>query len=283
MAPPAPRSWLHPPTLYGVAPLGVALVGLLDYLTGSEISISIFYLAPIGLVAYRGRRSAGILLSAMSAVVWSALDLSSRSYSHWTIGCWNALVRLAFFLIVTLILARLREHSDHERLLATTDALTGVANGRAFYALLEMETRRLKRSGKPLTLAYLDVDGFKAVNDQRGHMAGDDLLRLCAATIARNVRAVDVVARLGGDEFAILFPEAGAAAAARMLERVRGALADEVAASPADWPVTFSIGAIVAASAPGEIRDLVRTADDLMYRVKRSGKNAVLIEEMGRD
>jgi diguanylate cyclase (GGDEF)-like protein len=274
----SPSSWLRPPTLYLLALLGVGLVGTLDYASGSEISFSIFYLAPVALVAYRGKTSVAVLLSVMSAVVWAFLDIPAHSYSHWSIGYWNAVVRLAFFLIVTFTLSRLREQNEREKVLATTDSLTGVANGRAFYSILEMETKRLRRSGKPLTVAYLDVDGFKRVNDQKGHLAGDELLRLCADTMVGNVRGVDVVARLGGDEFVILFPETGGEDSDRLLRRVRDALAHEVAASGAP-PITFSIGAIVTAAAPDDSEDLVRAADALMYRVKRGGKDGLLVEE----
>jgi diguanylate cyclase (GGDEF)-like protein len=251
----------------------MGLVGALDHLSGSELSFSIFYLFPVGLVALYGALEASVLFSVASALVWALLDDPLAPYSHWAIGYWNAFVRFGFFVIVALTLHRLRA-------LAATDPLTGVANSRSFYAALEREVARMARTGKPLVVAYLDVDDFKRVNDGAGHLAGDELLRSLSTALTRNLRAVDFVARLGGDEFAVLFPETDGEAARSLLERVRAALGDAVRAFPRVSTVTCSAGAVVVTSPPRDVEELVHAADSLMYRVKRSGKNALLVETL---
>lgn len=273
------RSLEKPAFLYVVAAIGIALVGLFDAWCGSEISISIFYLAPVGLVAAKGKRSAAIIVSFVAAAVWAVLDFRDHAYTHWAIGYWNALVRLGFFIIVAAAVSRLREQADRERRHALTDALTGLANSRAYYAVLERELERARRSARPLTVAYLDIDNFKSINDEGGHLEGDQLLRTCAATLASNLRAVDTAARLGGDEFALVLPETGAEGAALLLERVRLALLRDLQAHERPWPVTVtvSIGAVTVLGNPPSAEDVVRAADEAMYRVKRSGKNGLFV------
>jgi diguanylate cyclase (GGDEF)-like protein len=103
----------------------------------------------------------------------------------------------------------LRSAMEREKEAARTDSLTGAMNSRAFGELATAELHRARRYERPFTIAYVDIDDFKAVNDRFGHSSGDTLLRLVAETMKHNSRAVDVIARVGGDEFVILFPETG--------------------------------------------------------------------------
>jgi diguanylate cyclase (GGDEF)-like protein len=160
-----------------------------------------------------------------------------------------------------------------ERELARTDYLTGAVNGRSFAELAEAEINRARRNEHPFSVAFMDVDDFKLVNDREGHSAGDRLLQLVSDTIRHNVRNVDTVARLGGDEFAVLMPETGDDAAQVVIRRVRRELLDVV--KRRGWPVTFSVGVVTWDIPPTSVDDVLRAADDLMYTAKRLGKNTV--------
>ena len=251
--------------------LGLAAI---DVATGEEFSFSIFYLSSVGLAAWLTTRPIAYGIAVLSAATWLISDhLAGATYSHSSIPFWNASVRLGFFIIVGELLLSVRLHLRNEQILARTDPLTGVANPRAFLEGLDMELYRARRYKQSLSLAYIDLDNFKTVNDQLGHSAGDELLRFIAQHIVRNVRASDVVGRLGGDEFAILLPETGSAGAKAAAEKVRRHLNNAMADSPT--MVTLSVGAVTFESPPASADDAVNVADRLMYEVKGGGKNDV--------
>ncbi|HTK94687.1 MAG TPA: diguanylate cyclase [Terriglobales bacterium] len=164
---------------------------------------------------------------------------------------------------------------------ATTDALTHLANRRACCATGETELRRARRYQRPLALAYLDLDNFKAVNDSLGHEVGDAVLVTVAALIKGNVRTSDLVARLGGDEFAVLLPETDAAGAQVVLGKVRTALREtftkisgRLAPNFATRPVGCSIGVAALTEEHRNFDDLLRAADHQMYQSKREARAA---------
>jgi diguanylate cyclase (GGDEF)-like protein len=188
-------------------------------------------------------------------------------------------VQGASFAIVGLLVAGLRRGLAREQALSRQDPLSGLSNGRAFFEegarLLEL----CRRSARPITLAYLDLDNFKQVNDDRGHAAGDDMLRAFADQIRTSVRASDIPARLGGDEFALLLPELGAEEAQLALSRLHAAL--QQCLSTVHPGVSVSIGAATFLVIPDDLEAMVRSADALMYAAKRSGKNQLRLEVVG--
>jgi diguanylate cyclase (GGDEF)-like protein len=189
------------------------------------------------------------------------------------LSTWNASIRLAFFLIVTLLLVRSHALFMRERALSRVAYLSGAYNVRAFHEIAEAECLRATRYPQPLTLAYIDLDGFKNVNDQLGHGVGDRVLRVVAQTLRAGVRRPDTVARLGGDEFALLLPQTDVVGAQTFLPRLREDLLAAMRRN--SWRVTFSIGALTCPTAPASLGDVVSEADELMYDVKRAGKNAI--------
>ncbi len=252
----------------------IAGVGILDFLTGYELAFSLFYLLPISLVAWHTSRLWGILASIVSACVWLSADVAAgSSYSHPLIYAWNALTRLGFFVVTVFLLSGLRRSLERERELAQTDYLTGAINSRFFYGLVQMEIDRLKRYQHPFTLAYIDVDNFKMVNDRFGHSVGDQVLRAVVSSTRNHLRKTDVVARLGGDEFALLLPETNQESARVTLAKIQGHLLEDMRKS--NWPTTVSVGVVTCNAAPHTPDELVRMADQLMYAVKHSGKNAI--------
>ena len=252
----------------------VLLLGVVSLLSGPDLSLDIFYVAPIFLAARFAGRRAGYLACAASALTWLAVAFAtSEHYAHPAIPFWNVAARLGFVLILTAIISAFKTSHEHERELARTDYLTGAFNGRAFGEMASAEIERARRHAHPFTVAFMDVDDFKQVNDRFGHSAGDLLLRKMAETIRQNLRAVDVVARLGGDEFALLMPETDGAAARLAVRRLRQRLLE--AARAGGWPVTFSVGVVTWEAPPANVDEMLRAADALMYSAKRGGKGAV--------
>ena len=239
-----PAAWLAT-----LATAGVGAVGLLDYFTGYEIALSILYLGPIGLAAWYGGRRTWIWIALLSCIVWFLADVGlGHAYSNAAIPVWNAFVRLGFFLIVAMLLEALRARLSGAQWLATNDPLTGLLNSRGFAERLEYTLALARRNRAALTVAYVDLDDFKRINDLHGHDAGDRLLRVVATTLKSSVRHSDAVARLGGDEFALLLPETDQDGAQLLLSKLREGL-DEASAS-AGSPVCCSVGAVTFAQAP---------------------------------
>lgn len=260
----------------------VVALGVLDQLTGFQVSFALLYLLPVSIAAWSGGRGVGLTVSVACAVAWHLSNqLAGETFGDWLIHLWNGATRLAIFCLVTLLLVRLRELLEQERSRSRTDFITGAHNTRAFYDLVASEILRAERRERPFTVAYLDLDNFKAVNDRFGHRAGDDALRAVVRATQSTIRRVDVVARLGGDEFGILFPETDAASARDIIPRLRDALLQEM--SEHGWSVTFSIGAVTCMSPPSSVDELIRTADALMFRAKQGGKDAVVYATHVRD
>lgn len=170
---------------------------------------------------------------------------------------------------------------DNLRLLdlATTDPLTRLPRRQVFEERLRQELDRSSRTGRPLAVALADVDDFKRLNDTHGHLAGDRALQTVAAALAGGCRSTDLVARFGGEEFVLLFPETGLHGAAALAEKLRaGVAAREIEGLGGETlSVTVSVG-LAAVEVPGgriEPADLLRAADEALYRAKAGGKDRV--------
>lgn len=265
-------------TLCGL--LLLVLIGVGDAVTISEVAFSIFYLLPVLLISWTGSRRQGSMFAVMAAVVWLAADLKFGQHHRYIFTpFWNMSVRLSFFLIVSILLSELKSSLHREREVSRTDFLTGVANSRHFFEMLNYEIMRSQRHQYPFTVVYLDLDNFKAVNDQYGHSVGDELLRKVGSTLRHGVRGEDIVARMGGDEFAMLLIQADFNTAAGILERLHKQLLQGM--QERDWPVTFSIGASTFAAPPLSVNQAIQLSDKLMYQVKTTGKNNLKHEVIG--
>ncbi len=250
----------------------ISLLGVIDYKAGIEFRFAFFYLIPVTLVAWFTGMKPGVAASTLSILSWLTANLLlGNGFSNLKVGFGNTATILGFYLVVSLLASKLSEALRRERGLARSDYLTGALNARAFYEIAQMEIDRARRYKHPFTIAYFDVDNFKAVNDQAGHHAGDDLLRIIVKTIKESIRATDRVARLGGDEFAVLFPESRSESIDRTINRIQEKLL--AVASGGLAPVTFSIGALTCLSSPPTVNEIMKIVDRLMYSVKSEGKN----------
>lgn len=163
------------------------------------------------------------------------------------------------------------------RVESTQDELTGLANRRLFQSRLQLELERVSRFAQPLSVIMIDIDHFKRLNDTCGHAVGDDALKSVARVIQRSVRRIDTVARFGGEEFVVVLPNATVLQAARVAEKIRGAVAESVVPGAAHQPegcVTVSVG--VAQLSRGLTPEaLLQRSDEAMYKAKQSGRNRV--------
>jgi diguanylate cyclase (GGDEF)-like protein len=220
-------------------------------------------------------------------LVFSVAVAAQDIYSEWRVRAWiigtlTAVLDASLIALAVMFARQLRRRGAVEaelRVQADTDALTSLANRRAFETRADHEWARARRSGLPLSLALLDVDRFKLYNDRYGHLAGDDALAAVAHALgAHTRRASDCAARYGGEEFVLLLPETGEAPALVLVEKVRAAI-EALALPHADSPngvLTVSVGvACTTQSAFADWRALTDAAHAALYTAKRSGRNRV--------
>ena len=136
-----------------------------------------------------------------------------------------------------------------------------------------MEIERSLRYAHPFTIAYIDIDDFKSINDRLGHAAGDQALCRMVERVAGRLRKTDLVARLGGDEFAILLPETDQAAAQAILANIHSEIMAGFQAG--GWDATISIGVLTCQTPPPSADEVIARVDEVMYSVKHAGKNAI--------
>src|SRR3954464_638058 len=259
-------SWPQP-TLVLVGTVSFIALTLIRFFTPPGLYFAVLYLIPISFFTWFIGLRSGIATACCSVVALLSFDLLHGIRAH---PYWDTAMNLGMFIFMVFILAEVRALYERERNLSRTDVLTGLLNRRAFVEMLERERERHARFPRPITLAYLDVDNFKRVNDTHGHAAGDELLITAAEAMEETVRSVDSVGRLGGDEFALLMPETDAAAAKLAIEKVQRRLRDAVQCR--EWPATFSIGVVTFDAVPGSAEEMLTAADSVMYSVKQSGK-----------
>lgn len=256
--------------------LFATLIAIPDELSHHEVSWSLFYLAPISIATWYTGRRRGFCLALYCSIVSLLPDIVSTSFdhAHQIAVIWNALTHVVSYLFVVILLDLICQHVTLTQTQANTDILTGILNRRAFTEVLQHAVLMSRREGKPLTLAYVDVDNFKLVNDKFGHGEGDQVLQLIARSLVEFIRETDVVGRIGGDEFAIILPNTPAAEAETMLLRLHESA--QTALQLRCPQAGLSIGAVSFIIPADNVVSVLATADSVMYEVKLQGKGRVV-------
>ena len=262
--------------VWRVSVLMVLLLTGLIAIFGNIVFFVPFYAIPITLASWYGSRKTGILLTLFSALTLTmAKIIAVQSSMSVPLYLFNSLSFLLAYLGLAFIVTNFRDIHRIEVNAADTDDLTGISNSRSFYVELANELIRSHRYGHVFSLAYLDIDDFKHVNDSQGHLEGDRLLIEVAKCLKISLRKTDTAARLGGDEFACLFPETNQAKANIAFNNVSEMLRKRM--KEHGWDVTFSAGLVTFETIPDDVKEALSAADELMYSVKNGEKNNIAL------
>ena len=262
-----------PPKTAGRVAFGlVAAVGMAEALSGFETSLLALYAVPIALAAWAATPRTAYVLAAAAVTLPTPFSAFAGEPIGWVV-IWSVSSNFVLLGIIVMLMAALKHRLSDEEAFAATDMLTGLLNRGSFIVRLDTELARAARYGRAFTLAYLDLDNFKAVNDLEGHDAGGELLRRVADALRSSTRQTDILGRLGGDEFAAVLPEITGGATGSVLDNLRKQLTRAMAEG--GWPVTFSIGAVTFEAPVDTSREALQVADVAMYTVKRAGKDGI--------
>ena len=261
------------PSLLGLSVLLYLIVEVVTYAVQVDLSLSFFHLLPVMIAAWYVGREASVFISIICCLTWLYVDIATKDYDPSFLPFWNFGIRLSLFVFIGYLISAQRRAYKRESQLARIDGLTGICNRRAFEEILQLEIARSRRYQTSFTLAYLDIDNFKAVNDSLGHGEGDRLLQAVAKQLVVVLRASDVVGRLGGDEFALLLPHTSHIEAHAAIIRGHVHLSRVIAGT---WPVGFSIGVVTFREVPNSVSEVISKADKAMYKTKKGEKNRVV-------
>jgi diguanylate cyclase (GGDEF)-like protein len=263
------------PAVLVLAFTALAIVVAADYLTSYELSLSAFYVLVILAVSWfcgvwwGGLFAFLAMFSEIQIGLLTGNPFSDEAYFYISIGN-----RLFSYLLIAYLVATVRTLYERAQSAARVDYVTGVANSTGFYEKVAVEMARHRRSHAPFSVAYMNCDYFKIINDGLGHREGDRVLLTVGQTLTSSLRETDIVARLGGDEFALVFPQTGEAEVLPVIKKLCGHL--DRAMAEHDWPITFSVGVGIFPSVPDNVDRVVSFCDRLMQRVKALGKNKIL-------
>lgn len=243
-------------------------------LFGHIVEIEPLFILPVIIASWYGSSRSGVFLGILITVLLVAerhflfgVEVNSELLFYYVVPY------VFSYSFVSIVITNFRDVHRVESDAADKDYLTGLLNLRGFYIELASELVRSNRYRHTFSLAYIDLDEFKYVNDNFGHNVGDRLLVVVSQCLSSNLRAVDRAARVGGDEFVCLLPETKSADAKQALSNVINALRKQMEIN--NWPVTFSIGLVTFEEVPDNVKEVVKVADELMYSVKNNDKNDI--------
>lgn len=223
-----------------------------------------------------------VLLLNISTQVRAANSLTRESILVGGIACATLLV--FFYWLLGIVGKHLEQDQQLLRELASHDGLTGLYNHRMYYVRLDEEFIRRHRFGTPISVLLLDIDHFKQVNDQYGHLAGDTVLKTLSELVMHSCRAMDIACRYGGEEITVILPETDADGALEIAERLRKTVEAqhfELGGSK-NIHITVSVGVATSSESLSSSKELTDSADCALYRAKEQGRNRVECTEMPR-
>jgi diguanylate cyclase (GGDEF)-like protein len=244
-----------------------------DIATAADIRLHILYVFPLAAIALHADGPASVVCGLCTAVVLQAVTFVHDGSAPVPLAT-DMTVATSAALLVVFLARKTRSNYFLAVSEARTDGLTNVANRRALEEAIADEAARCERYGGSFCLALLDVDGFKSLNDVRGHATGDAALRALADVLRARVRRTDLVGRLGGDEFVVLMRGTSEDEAHAACELLRDAVQQRMTA--VGLPLTVSIGCNASIAAPVTVDDVLRRADALLYAAKHQGRNRVV-------
>lgn len=261
--------------IFLLALVSIVIIAFVDFLSGAHISVMLLYAFPVLLSAWFCGKTEGFAIAVAAATSWLLINLFDQSSGE-SLGIvsWNAFNRFGLFALIAYAVslqAKLRVALEREQLKSDTDRLTGLLNKEAFRERAEQAIAQARRYNHPISIAFIDLDNFKQVNDTQGHARGDKLLQQFSETIIATIRKTDIAGRIGGDEFCIFFPETDHIMARTAVEKLTRAL--DIMTSQSGWQVTASLGVVSCTEIDETFDSLLGRADKLMYEAKSRGKN----------
>lgn len=251
----------------------MAMIAVVDLRVLPEIRLHILYLFPLAAIALHCEHPGTVIFGLcvpIAFLMWNAFPQDKHDSALIT----DVLITTASSALTVALARAFRANYLTTINLATTDWLTGLHNRRSFQIAAENEISRQQRYGGVFSLAMIDLDGFKLLNDSKGHQAGDTALKLVADLLRTHTRRTDVVARLGGDEFVILMPNTGSAACQRLTHQLVVVIAHRM--TRAGFGVTASIGSASFTVPPESATAALQRADAAMYEAKSRGKGCAV-------
>ena len=252
--------------------LAAIAIGYVDYFLGRGVSLAILYLLPVIGAAYYLGKAESIVVAGVAGAASLVADMLIGSSA--VLLAWNTVSRTTIFVMQGWLVATLQREWRREADLARRDPVTGLVNSRTFHEVLSSAV-----PSPPASLAFIDLDNFKGINDRYGHSVGDDVLVRVAGALGQIIREGDIAARMGGDEFAVLLRsadrQAAEAFAIRLQELVRG-----IGSSYPGSGFGASAGIVIWGTGTWAGDELIRAADEAMYDVKATGKARWVVREL---
>jgi diguanylate cyclase (GGDEF)-like protein len=256
--------------MLGLSFVWVLLLGAIQYWgIPSSFSLTLLYLLPIAIATwFVGARPGQILVFLSAAIIYGILFQRNVPLPN---VAWDAGTMWIVGTIAVELLHGVKMTTEVGKQLSRIDSETGAVNRRFFMELVEAEFHRAERYRFALTLAYIDLDNFKQLNERLGRQSGDELLYRFVEQLSEALRANDVVARLGGDEFALLLPQTDREQAQQVFTRLQPQMKDALEAETI--PLEYSIAVVTFLEMPETVEDLTEQAEKLLQSIKAKGKN----------